>query len=227
MSAGSRSAGRYARPGGVSERSKAGCSVDVTDYPVRLSECPKLLAYGRIWVAKSSEYEVGDRIVYPRRGAGTITGITRMELVDGFHSYYVIDLPAEKLTVHVPSRMVDKLGVRPVVSRGRVDTVLDKLSQPADLLPDNYKERQAGVREQLATGLAMPIAEAIRDLNGHEQRAHLTKVDKDLLAEGREFLAEELALATDTDVVDAQMLIDQALESTNGEEPADSYKTAT
>jgi RNA polymerase-interacting CarD/CdnL/TRCF family regulator len=135
-----------------------------------------------------------------------------MELVEGFRQYYIIDLPGEKLTVHVPSKMVDELGVRPVVPEGRVDNVLDTLGGTPALLPDDYKDRQCGVREQLATGMTMPIAEAIRDLIGHERRAHLTKVDRDLLAEGREFLAEELALVRDTDVLGALQLIDDALE---------------
>ena len=168
------------------------------------------------------DYEIGDRIVYPRRGAGTVTDVTVMELVDGYSQYYVIELPGDKLTVHVPSEMVDELGVRPVVPKGRIEKVLDILSGQPTVLPDDYKERQAGVREQLATGQALPIAEAIRDLCGHERRKHLTKVDRDLLTEGREFLAGELALVMDQEVLDVHQLIDDALQAAvddNGADP--------
>jgi len=167
------------------------------------------------------EYEIGDMIVYPRRGAGTITGVERMELVEGHRQYYVIDIPTGRLTVRVPSEKVDELGLRPVVTESRLDALLDMLGREPVILPDNYKERQTGVREQLATGSAVPIVEVIRDLCGHEQRRYLTKVDRDLLAEGRGYLASEFALILDRDVLDVQKLIDEALEPANETEDAD------
>jgi CarD family transcriptional regulator len=175
------------------------------------------------------EYEVGDRIFYPRRGAGTVTGVEEMEFVEGFRHYYVIELPSEKLTVRVPSEMVDELGVRPVVPKRRIDRVLNTLGGEPTVLPDNYKERQSGVRDQLATGQALPIAEVIRDLFGHERRAHLTKVDRDLFTEGREFLAEELALVMGRELLEVHQLIDDALEAGldgNGADPPRNDQTA-
>jgi len=67
----------------------------------------------------------------------------------------------------------------------------------------------------------VPIVEVIRDLCGHEQRRYLTKVDRDLLAEGRGYLASEFALILDRDVLDVQKLIDEALEPANETEDAD------
>jgi RNA polymerase-interacting CarD/CdnL/TRCF family regulator len=157
------------------------------------------------------KYSVGDKVVHPKRGAGTITGIEHHELVEGFEDYYVIEIRAQGLTLYVPMDMVDHLGVRPVVSKPRVDQVLDVLGERPGRLPDGYKLRQASVREKLGTGSAMQIAETVRDLVGHEQRAHLTRVDKRLLEEGREFLAGEIALITESEILEAQEAIEVAL----------------
>lgn len=98
------------------------------------------------------EYAIGDKVARPTRGAGTITGVEHQELVEGFEHYYVIDMSRGGLTLYVPVSMVDHLSVRPVVSKPRVDQVLDVLAERPSQLPDGYKLRQAGVREKLGTG---------------------------------------------------------------------------
>lgn len=157
------------------------------------------------------DYVVGDKVVYPHRGAGSVTAVENLELVDGFERYYVIDIPGEGLTVHIPVDKTDDLGVRPIVTERRLDRVMGVLSKEPQELPDDYKERQAGVRDKLGTGLALEIAETVRDLLWHEQRAHLTKVDRRLLDAARELLAGEIALATGDEVTEAQDAIDAAV----------------
>ena len=157
------------------------------------------------------EYSVGDKVMYPNRGVGIVTGVEQRELVDGFRQYYVIQIPSGGLTMHVPIEKTDDLGVRPVVSLSRLDRVLDVLSARPRRLPDGFKERQEGIHEKLRSGRAIQIAEGIRDLSWHEQRAYLTKRDKRQLAEGREFLADEIALATDSEVTDVHEIIEAAL----------------
>jgi CarD family transcriptional regulator len=156
-------------------------------------------------------YAIGDKVVYPHRGAGTVTGVEHAELVGGFDRYYVIDIPASRLTVRVPVNKVDDLGVRPVASQRRLVHVLDLLGEAPAELPDDYKQRQLAVREKMDTGRAAPLAEVVRDLLWREEQAHLTRVDRRLLDEARELLAAEVALITDQDMPEAHEAIDTAL----------------
>ena len=57
----------------------------------------------------------------------------------------------------------------------------------------------------------LQLAEVVRDLTWHRQRAHLTKRDTDLLNRGRALLAAEIALASDTEIAEATRAIDEAL----------------
>jgi CarD family transcriptional regulator len=157
-------------------------------------------------------YAIGDKVVYPHRGAGAVIDIEHQELVEGFDHYYVIDIPATGLTVRVPVAKVDDLDVRPVVSASGLKRVLALLGRRARRLPDDYKLRQIGVREKLASGQAAPIAQVVRDLKWREEKAHLTRVDRRLLQEARDFLAAEVALITDSEIADAHEVIDSALE---------------
>jgi CarD family transcriptional regulator len=154
---------------------------------------------------------VGDKVVHPRCGFGQVVGLERLDLVDGFERYYAIEIPDQGLTVHVPVRNAVELGVRPVMSRAKLARVLDMLRGKPRLLSEDYKERQAWIRERLEVGSPLRIAEIVRDLTWHERRAHLTKADSDLLARGRQFLSAEIALVTGTDIDAARRAIDVAL----------------
>lgn len=157
------------------------------------------------------EFSVGDRVMYPNLGNGTIIGVEHQELVDGFKRYYVIEIPGEKLTTYVPIRKTDELGVRHIMSKTKLTHVLETLRGMPRRLPEGFKERQKRIREKLKTGSPTQIAEVVRDLTWHERLAHLTKTDSKLLSQGRDFLANEIAEVTDVEVDDVNEMIDSAL----------------
>jgi CarD family transcriptional regulator len=114
--------------------------------------------------------------------------------------YYVIEIPAQGLTLHVPKRKADTIGVRPAMPQEQLRRVIEILRSRPEQLPDDYKERQEEIWEKLKTGQPLQIAEAVRDLAWHEKQSYLTKKDTDYLDRGRKLLAAEMALVSDTDV---------------------------
>jgi CarD family transcriptional regulator len=157
------------------------------------------------------QYSVGDKVVHPHHGPGRITSVESKDLLGGKKRYYVIEIPTKDLTVYVPLRKVDQAGVRPAMSQARLSDVLDKLKSTPHHLPEDYKERQEQVWEMLRTGMVMPIAEVVRDLVWQKKRDHLTKKDADLLAQGQERLAAEMALISGTEVSDMEKTIEDVL----------------
>jgi len=157
------------------------------------------------------QFSVNDKVIHPAHGAGRITGIEQRGQVSDSTSYYVIEIPAQRLTLRVPSQRMEQNGIRPVMAPAKLPGVLARLRSPADLLPDNPGERQDGMGQKLDTGRALQLAEVVRDLTWHRRRAHLTKRDTDLLNRGRALLAAEMALASDTGIAEATRAIDAAL----------------
>jgi CarD family transcriptional regulator len=166
------------------------------------------------------ELSIGDKVVYPPHGVGFITGIEHLELVEGFERYYVIEIPDKHLTVRIPIRKIAESGVRPVMTSAKLSHVLEALRGKPHTLSEDYRTRQARIREKLETGVPLRIAEIVRDLTWHERRAHLTKVDSDLLARGREILSAEIAFVTGTEVTDVKHRIDEALTAPVADSPA-------
>jgi CarD family transcriptional regulator len=164
-------------------------------------------------------FSVGDKVMHPKYGAGQITGEEHRELVEGFKHYCVIKLLDTGAIAYIPMRKMDELGVRPVMSRPELGCVLETLRGVPCVLSKDFKVRQERIREKLGTCRPILIAEAIRDLTWRKQNARLTKQDENLLRQGRELLAGEIAVATDTQFFDAQEAIDAALKVAMADEP--------
>lgn len=141
-------------------------------------------------------FSVGDKVVHPRYGPGQIVSVEQWEFLDGERSYYVIEIPDQALTVRLPVATADEVGMRSALAPSSLPEVLSTLRSEPSQLPDDYKERQEQIDEKVRTGNVMQLAQVVRDLTWHGERAHLTKRDSDLLRQGQDLLAAELALVS-------------------------------
>jgi CarD family transcriptional regulator len=157
------------------------------------------------------QFSVGDKVVHPHHGPGWVVSVERRELMDGPKRYYVIEVPGQRLTVHLPVGKADEVGVRLAMSQSRFPRVLGMLRSRPHLLPKDYRERQEEIWAKLKTGRVMQLARVVRDLSWHRHRAHLTKTDSDYLKQGRDLLAAEMALVSGDTVSDASNLIEATL----------------
>jgi CarD family transcriptional regulator len=157
------------------------------------------------------QFSVGDKVVHPYHGPGSIAGIESKDLMDGPKRYYVIDVPGQGLTVRVPTGKAEEVGVRPAMSQSRFPRVLTMLRGRPHWLPEDYRERQEQVYAQLKTRRVMQLARVVRDLTWHRERAHLTKTDSGLLKQGLDLLAAEMALVSGDDISDASRLIESTM----------------
>ncbi|HSR35524.1 MAG TPA: CarD family transcriptional regulator [Anaerolineae bacterium] len=166
------------------------------------------------------QFAIGDKVVHPHHGPGRITGLEHKEFVHGEDNYYVIEIPAQGLTLHIPQDRMEEVGVRPAMAKGQLEHVLDILRSRPKRLPEDHKERQEQVWEKLQTSQPVEIAEAVRDLAWHEVYAHLTKKDTDYLDRGQKLLAAEMALVSGTEVTEASRMIETTLAAAMADAPS-------
>jgi CarD family transcriptional regulator len=157
------------------------------------------------------QFAVGDKVVHPHHGPGQITGIEHKEFMHGMENYYVIEIPAQGLTLHIPKHRMQEIGVRPAMLQTEFGHVLDILRSAPHPLPQDHKERQEQILERLKTGQPDDLAEAVRDLAWYQKLSHLTKKDTDYMDRGRKLLAAEMALVADTEMAEADRTIESTL----------------
>jgi CarD family transcriptional regulator len=168
------------------------------------------------------EFSIGDQVIDPRYGPGQITGVEELEMVDGFHNYFVIEIPEKSLAVRVPIRKMEDLGLRLIMSAEKLAQILDMLTSKPTLLVDDYKVRQARIQEKLKTGRPINVAEVVRDLSWRKFADRLTKAEITMLSDAQDQLAAEMALVNGTEPTDAKAeimtLLDTAAEAYQDQE---------
>ncbi|MBQ3472171.1 MAG: CarD family transcriptional regulator, partial [Clostridia bacterium] len=63
-------------------------------------------------------YCVGDKVVHPMHGAGTIEEIKEMEIVGVKRQYYVVRFAIGNMVTNVPIESADSIDIRPVIDKG-------------------------------------------------------------------------------------------------------------
>ncbi len=157
-------------------------------------------------------FQVGDKVVHPTHGAGIVSGIEERQLVDEFSRYYVISLAATDMTLMIPVRTAEKIGLRPVARPAQVAAIYETLgSRPSELIND-FKQRQAILAERLKSGDILDVAQVVRDLHWRDVQSPLSPTESRQLESAKQQLASELSLAEDIGVEQAMARIDALLQ---------------
>nr|MBC7246095.1 hypothetical protein [Chloroflexota bacterium] len=157
------------------------------------------------------EFTVGQKVVHPWYGAGTVVDVRIGSKGEEHERYYVINIPSTELTVHVPVEAAQEAGLRQPASVNTMNHALDVLgTQPAEL-PKDYRERHALIVEAMQSGEVTSLAQIIRDLSALQAKKPLSVLESSLLTKAKRQLAGELALVADQEIPEAMRRIEDAL----------------
>lgn len=156
-------------------------------------------------------FAIGDKVVYPMHGAGTIQNIEEKEVLGETRAYYILRIPYGNLQVMVPVQGSDAAGLRPIVTEARVGEVLDVLSAESTPMDENWNRRYRENMDKLRTGDPAKVAEVIRNLMRVEREKRLSTGEKKLLANARQILASEIVLVRGVAEKEAMDMIDKAV----------------
>jgi CarD family transcriptional regulator len=166
---------------------------------------------GQAFKEAKMSFAVGQNIVHPAHGAGTIVEFQEQELVDGHEEYFVIRFDEKRLTVRVPAERVEELGLRRVMGVAKCQEVLRVLGAMPTMLPSNFKERREVVEKLIHSGRPLKIAEAVRELMWRQELKRLNKADTEQFSQARAMLVEEMAIAMESEPAEVRAAIDGAL----------------
>ena len=159
-------------------------------------------------------FQVGDRIVHPNYGVGTVTEIKQRHTLGSDRRYYSLELMNEPGTVvMVPVGAEKRMGLRRPIAKAKLGGVWRVLGDNPNELPSDHDERCALLDEKLGGGDVLKIAETVRDLVWRrEERRNLTIRGKRLYERGMALLAGEIASVQESDLLAAEASITSALD---------------
>ncbi|MBC7234431.1 MAG: hypothetical protein H5T69_01210 [Chloroflexi bacterium] len=160
-----------------------------------------------------NSYVVGSKVVHPCYGAGVITRIQEKSIGQATSTYYVIKTACRSMQVMVPVDRADSVGLRGVGEPSRLRSMLALCAHaPRDHeIEKDLRTRQNDMREQLKSGQFADAVAVARILFFLNHRRPLGTIDRQLLEQGKDLLAGELALAEDIDFGRARQEIESLL----------------
>ena len=109
-------------------------------------------------------FNVGDKIVYPMHGAGTIDSIEEKEVLGEKKQYYISNMPGE-VKVMVPTDHAESMGVRSIIDANGANKVLSILEKDETEMSDNWNKRYRDNLDKMKTGDIYQVADVVRNLS--------------------------------------------------------------
>jgi len=157
-------------------------------------------------------FKVGDKIVYPMHGAGTIESIEEREVLGETQKYYVMKMPVGDIKVMIPTKNAEMIGVRDVIGNETAQGVLDVLSKDTTVVTSNWKKRYRDNMEKMKSGDIYEVADVVRTLTFKQKEKGLATGEKKMLSNARQILVSELVLAEATDKENVEKMINDKIE---------------
>ena len=156
-------------------------------------------------------YKVGDKVVYPHHGAGTVVKKETREVLGEKREYLTIKILHNDMTVNVPADNADRVGLRKVIDEQMVSKVLKALTGNGTTMPKNWNRRFKHNRDKMKTGDILELAEVVRNLALREATKGLSAGEKAMLVKARGVLVSELSFALNLSEDDALKKLEEQL----------------
>ncbi len=177
-----------------------------------------VLARTSVWKGERLLYKLGDKVVYPHHGAGTIVKKEVREILGEKREYLTIKILHNDMVVNVPSENAERVGLRQVINEKQVVEVVKALTGSGTQMPKNWNRRFKHNRDKMKTGDVLELAEVVRNLALRDHEKGLSTGEKQMFVKAKKILASELMYAKHMDEEQTHVWLDDVLSGngTNG-----------
>lgn len=155
-----------------------------------------LIHYKESALAQDKPFKVGDKIVYPGHGVGTIEVICAKHIAGTEQKFLDIKIHETGMKVLVPITQSTSVGLRRVIDKKSVDkvyTILKMRNVKIDTQTWNRRFREYS--NKIKTGSVFEIAEVLRDLTILSLGKELSFGEKKMFDTAQSLLVSEIAVA--------------------------------
>lgn len=156
-------------------------------------------------------FDIGDKIVYPMHGAGTIVSIEEKEILGEKRKYYTMKMPIGDMKVMIPVDSVEEVGVRGIISGSEMEEVLEILAGEKSQMSQNWNKRYRNNMDKIKSGDICEVAWVVRNLALMDREKGLSTGERKMLNNAKQILLSEVALVKNLNKEEAENLITESL----------------
>ena len=112
----------------------------------------------------TGNFRIGDKVVYPNHGVGTIEQISSRITSGTAEHYYLLRINSNSLTVMVPFANVASVGLRKIVKQAEIGKILIYLADGDCRSHSDWKWRFKENSEKMRSGSLLQVAEVMKSL---------------------------------------------------------------
>ena len=156
-------------------------------------------------------FAIGDKVVYPMHGAGTIEKIEEKTVLGESRKYYILRVHHGNMQVMVPVNGSDQAGLRNIVDESVIPEVIEVLGAESTPMDENWNRRNRENMEHLKTGDIKEVAAVVRNLTRVDRVKKLSTGEKKLLINAKRILSSEISFVKLEDEEKITTMIEQAI----------------
>ncbi len=156
-------------------------------------------------------FQVGEKVVYPNQGIGTIENISSRSFGSQFERFYLLRLTFSSMTVMVPFSHVEDIGLRKVTKNHEIDRVLWFLAKGASSYSPDWKNRFKENSDKMRNGGLLQVAEVLKGLLTLQSEKLLSFREKKMLDRARHMLVTEISIGRQVREPEAVRILERAL----------------
>lgn len=156
-------------------------------------------------------FNIGDKVVYPLHGAGTIEAIEEKEILGEVKKYFILRMPIGNIKISIPIDKIAEIGVREVFKKEELNPVIRVLEGKGTQMPDNWSQRYRENLDKIKTGDIFEIARVVRNLSIRDYKKGLSAGEKKMLNSARKMLVSEFVIVNNQTAEEVEKLIDDAI----------------
>jgi len=153
-------------------------------------------------------FNIGDKVVYPMHGAGIIESIEEKEILGNKQKYYIMRMPIGNMKVMIPLESVSDIGLREVINKEQVETVVEVLRQNKTSMPNNWNRRYRVNMDKIRSGDILQVADVVRNLMLRDKEKGLSTGERKMLNNAKQILVSELVLVNNMDEDEIESMIE-------------------
>ena len=155
-------------------------------------------------------FNIGDKIVYPMHGAGTIDAIEEKNILGEKQNYYIIKMPGE-VKVMVPTDKAEEVGVRNIIGKEEAAKVMSVLGENETEMSQNWNKRYRDNMDKMKSGDIYEVADVVRNLSFKQKEKGLSTGEKKMLNNAKQILVSELVLAEHAPQEEVEQLVENKI----------------
>jgi CarD family transcriptional regulator len=156
-------------------------------------------------------FEVGDHVVYPGHGAGTVQEVMKKTILNEEQLYFVVYFPLQRITLMLPEKKIMESGLRSTTEADELMNILESYGQKD--IQEEFQKPSRRQDERLNSGTVEDCVDVYFELTckkSHSpQKLHIE--EKKSLDLARKLLISELMLVHDTSEMEAVRMLESRI----------------